>query len=138
MTRIRKFESFSTTHRLPEKVTYDEWLAKYGIHGLELFTQKEIEFFEKLIKENRLNIESYKIDAKKVTIVMAIEIGDISENNPVVELDIIEFEFRKLKDEWYLISKNIPDYFRRDEYYIGDEWDEVLGYLESINLKLPL
>ena len=134
MKRIKKFESFSN-HRMPEEVTYDQWLNKYDIHGLEPFNQKEIEFFNKLGKENRLEIESYSITEQKISIMMIIEDHDIS-TDTVIYKDIVEIELRKLKDDWYLICKNYNQSRTNEEYFIGDEWDEVLGYLESINLKL--
>jgi len=48
--------------------------------------------------------------------------------------DILEIQLNKLEDDWYLIYKfyNLDS----EEYYICDEWDEVLGYLSSkVNLS---
>jgi hypothetical protein len=130
MNRIKKFESFSTNHREPTEVSYDDWLYKYDIHGKEIFNKKEIQFFNNLVEENRLDIETYYIDEVKISIMMMIESTNGDE-------DLVEFEFKKLTDEWYLVSKiynQDPDY---EQFFICDEWDEVLGYLKSINLTLP-
>jgi hypothetical protein len=121
MKRIRKFESFST-HRLPTKVSYDEWFKKLNMCSKEPFTQKEIDFFSKLVEENNFDIDSYSVD-KPSTINLIMDYYWNYE-------DIVVFEFIKLSDQWYLISDH-----SHDKFYICDEWDEVLGYLESKNLK---
>jgi hypothetical protein len=133
MKRIRKFESFTKTHRMPTKVSEDEWRKKFD-HGRELFTEKETKFFKQLIEENKggsSHISLYNIQPKDVSLTI------YSDN----------IELYKLKDDWYLIYVGNDDYYYEDEedgdgeaekFYICDEWDEVLGYLESIDLILPL
>jgi hypothetical protein len=116
---------------MPEEVKYDEWLNKYDIHGKEIFNKKEIQFFNRLVEENRLDIETYYINEVKISIMVIIESTDGAE-------DLVEFEFTKLKDEWYLVSKIYNQDHDYEEFFICDEWDEVLGYLQSINLDIPL
>jgi hypothetical protein len=124
MKRIKRFESFSTNHRLPEKVTYDEWFPKIGMFGEEPFTQKEVKFFEKLREENRIDIDY--LDDQDVCFIYILT---DSRNY---------FHIHKLKDDWYLIRNYVRDFHSEFvTYYICDEWDEVLGYLESKNLNLP-
>jgi len=121
MTTIKKFESFSN-HRMPEEVKYDEWLNKYDIHGKEIFNKKEIQFFNRLVEENRLEIE-YIGES-----LVQLKIPNIRYSN-MTKVDII-----KIKDDWYLIEETCDD--DDGEFYICDEWDEVLGYLSSIDLKI--
>jgi hypothetical protein len=131
MKKIKKFESFS--HRMPEKVTYDEWLMKYKRFGACPFTKGQIDFFRKLKEENSDivdNVKVYKstfgnIEGSEIRIQLLEESDDD---------DIIEIQLNKLEDDWYLIYKfyNLDS----EEYYICDEWDEVLGYLGSkVNLS---
>ena len=127
MNRIKKFESFTNTHRRPEKVTYEEWLNKLNMCGKEPFTEKETKFFKQLIEENRSYIKSYTIGSKKISI-MLIEDED--------EDDMTEIEFTKLTDNWYLIYKCYNH--DHEEYFICDEWDEILGYLISNPLDFPI
>jgi len=110
MKRIRKFESFSN-HRMPTKVTEDEWNRKWKIHGLEKLTEIEKEFF-------RQKFRTYIL------------------SNSLVQLEIpnIRYSIIKIKDDWYLIKKTCDD--GDVEFFICDEWDEVLGYLSNINLKI--
>jgi len=118
MTRISKFESFSTTNRMPTEVSYDEWSNKL-MFGEEPFTEKEVKFFEKLSEENRIDIDYLDV--------CFIYIITDSRNY---------FHIHKLKDDWYLIRNYARDFYSElVAYFICDEWDEVLGYLESKNLK---
>jgi hypothetical protein len=114
MKRIRKFESFSN-HRMPTKVTEDEWNRKWKIHGLEKLTEIEKEFFR---QKFRTYIE-YIGDS-----LVQLEIPNIRYSN-MVKVDIV-----KLKDDWYLIEETCDD--GDVEFYICDEWDEVIGYLSNI------
>ena len=118
MSRIKKFEAFN--HRIPKTVSDAEWEQKLDTHGKEPFTQKEIDFFQKLKEKNTKSI--YEIDlgtpGKSNTIFM--QLYPSGEDD-----DLIEIEITKLKDEWYLIYEPGIDKF------ICDEWGEVLGYLGS-------
>ena len=122
MTRISKFESFSTTNRIPTEVSYDEWSNKLVMFGEEPFTQKEVKFFKKLREEN--NIDTDYLDMQDVCLIYIIT---DSRNY---------FHIHKLKDDWYLIRNYTRDFHSEFvTYFICDQWDEVLGYLESKNLK---
>jgi hypothetical protein len=124
MERIRKFESFKK-YREPTKVSYDEWLKKIDIHQKEPFTEKETKFFKELIKENRIYIQSYTIGSKQISI-MLIEDDD----------DMTEIEFTKLEDNWFTIYKCYNH--DHEEYFVCDEWDEVLGYIIRNPLDFPI
>jgi hypothetical protein len=123
MKRIMKFESFSNNHRLPKRISADEFDKKIEIHGIEPLTQKEVEFFRKLVDKNNPNIRSYipPDDPSKICL-------DIY----YLYTETILFYIHKLTDDWYLICK----YSGPQESYICDEWDEVLGYLEYLKLKI--
>jgi len=121
MKRIKKFESFNTTHRLPTKVSEDEWKKKSNMYSDEKFNRKEVDFFKKL-KDS------------KVTDISLLATGAI-----IMKFGMVWIHFYKKSDDWYLICVETNRFqFQEvtdgDEYYICDEWDEVLGYLENINL----
>ena len=126
MTTIKKFESFKK-YREPTKVSYDEWLKKIDIHQKEPFTEKETKFFKELIKENRIYIQSYTIGSKQISI-MLIEDED--------DDDMTEIEFTKLEDNWFTIYKCYNH--DHEEYFVCDEWDEILGYIISNPLDFPI
>jgi hypothetical protein len=121
MKRIKKFESFNTTHREPTKVSEDEWKKKSNMYSDEKFNRKEVDFFKKL-KDS------------KVTDISLLATGAI-----IMKFGMVWIHFYKKSDDWYLICVETNRFqFQEvtdgDEYYICDEWDEVLGYLENINL----
>ena len=120
MTKIKKFESFATTHRMPEKVSEDDWSKKQDIHGLEKFTEKEKEFFLQKFREY-----IQYIGKSLVQLEIPISYSDMVK----VDIDIV-----KLKDDWYLIEETCDD--GDGEFFICDEWDEVLGYLSKLYLKI--
>ena len=124
MKRIKKFESFTTKYRLPTKVSEDEWKKKSNMYNDEEFKQKEVDFFKKLKEEN----------PSKITDISRLAPGAI-----IMEFGMVWIHFYKKSDDWYLICVETNRFrFQEvtdvDEYYICDEWDEVLGYLENINL----
>jgi predicted SnoaL-like aldol condensation-catalyzing enzyme len=123
MKRIKKFESFTTKYRLPTKVSEDEWKKKSNMYNDEEFKQKEVDFFKKLKEEN----------PSKITDISRLAPGAI-----IMEFGMVWIHFYKKSDDWYLICVETNRFrFQEvtdgDEYYICDEWDEVLGYLENIN-----
>jgi len=125
MNRIKKFESFN--HRIPETVTDVEYQNKLDTHGKEPFTQKEMDFFKKIKKENTDKIYSldFGMPGLNSVSVVYLQLYPSGEDDSLIEIDIT-----KLKDDWYLIYEPEIDKF------ICDEWDEVLGYLGSqTNLK---
>ena len=123
MNRIKKFEAFN--HRIPQTVTDVEYQNKLDTHGKEPFTQREMDFFEKLKKENTKSIYSLDFGMPGLTSVVYLQLYPSGEDDSLIEIDIT-----KLKDDWYLIYEPGIDKF------ICDEWDEVLGYLGSqTNLK---
>lgn len=132
MKGIKKFEAFG--HRIPEEVTSDKCQKKLDIHGREQFIQKEIDFFIKLLKENSCEIDlgrSYKTELSPDK----IDNCAILKFNPEINEEI-RIGISKLKDDWYLISnrvisKNPPYIDTTSSFFICDEWDEVIGYLES-------
>jgi len=118
MKFINKFESFN--YRIPKNVSDIEYEKKEDTHEKEPFSQKEMDFFHNLKKDNVRSI--YDIDlgtpGKSDTIFMQLyPTGDGDE--------LIEIDITKLKDDWYLI------YEPGVEKFICDEWNEVLGYLGS-------
>jgi len=124
MKRIKKFESFTTKYRLPTKVSEDEWKKKSVMYNDEEFNQKEVDFFKKLKEEN----------PSKITDISRLAPGAI-----IMKFGMVWIHFYKKSDDWYLICVETNRFkFQEvtdgDEYYICDEWDEVLGYLENINL----
>jgi hypothetical protein len=125
MKRIKKFESFS--HRMPEKVTYDEWLKKYKRFGACPFTKGEIDFFRKLKEMNSDIVDNVKVETKPHCEVEESEIHIQFFNMEEDDDDIIEIQLNKLEDDWYLIYKFYNHDF--EEFFICDEWEEVLGYL---------
>ena len=150
MKRIKKFESF-TTHRMPEKVTHEEWDKKLNVVGEEKFAQKEIDFFRNLSESNSIP-GSCKITSDIGTLPTpgySIEDYKRKDNSKGIYLIIIKardkmtyIQFNKLSDDWYLIYDHVHFSMKSEEedvvnWYICDEWEEVLGYLSSKNLNLP-
>jgi hypothetical protein len=146
MKIIKKFESFST-HRMPTKVGYNEWDRKLDMYVRETLTEKEKGFFHKLAEENNTceknisYIESYRFIGRPLNEVILLIY------NPVESNRIKEVSIYKLQDNWYLIIESGPDVWDEDfandptedptyKYFICDEWDEVIGYIESNNLKI--
>ena len=120
MMKIKKFESFN--HRVPTEVSQGECQRKYEIHDPESFTQKEIDFFNKIGKDYRLDFYPENWDISDSYCVQFIS---DPEGDEVIAIQII-----KLKDDWYLIyDDTYSDYISR--YFVCDEWDEVIGYLET-------
>ena len=123
--------------RKPEKVTKEAWEDKLR-HGKVPFTKKEIDFFQKF-KEKNEN-KKRKIDLGKIGESDTISIK--SRDNGYEHYTSIT----KLDDEWYAIKsvwyqqvvdvtnvENVEgdwegDYY--EEFFVCDEFDEVLGYLE--------
>jgi len=118
MNRIKKFEAFN--HRIPQTVGDVEYQNKLDTHGKEPYTQKELDFFEKIKKENTDKIYSLDFGMPGKTNAVYLQLYPSGEDDSLIEIDIT-----KLKDDWYLIYEPGIDKF------ICDEWDEVLGYLGS-------
>jgi hypothetical protein len=118
MNRIKKFEAFN--HRIPHAVSDVEYRNKLDTHGKEPYTQKELDFFEKIKKENTDKIYSLDFGMPGKTNAVYLQLYPSGEDDSLIEIDIT-----KLKDDWYLIYEPGIDKF------ICDEWDEVLGYLGS-------
>ena len=118
MNRIKKFEAFN--HRIPQTVGDVEYQNKLDMHGKEPYTQKELDFFEKLKKENTKSLYSLDFGMPGETNTVYLQLYPSGEDDSLIEIDIT-----KLKDDWYLIYEPEIDKF------ICDEWDEVLGYLGS-------
>jgi hypothetical protein len=117
--KIKKFEAFN--HRVPEEVSQGECQRKYEIHDPESFTQKEIDFFNKIGKDYRLDFYPENWDISDSNCVQFIS---DPEGDEVIAIQII-----KLKDDWYLIYDDTYQLISR--YFVCDEWDEVLGYFEN-------
>lgn len=118
MNRIKKFEAFN--HRIPHTVSDVEYQQKLDTHGKEPFTKMEMDFFQKLKKENTKSIYSLDFGMPGKTNAVYLQLYPPGEDDSLIEIDIT-----KLKDDWYLIYEPGIDKF------ICDEWDEVLGYLGS-------
>ena len=135
MKRIKKFESFTTKYRLPTKVSEDEWKKKSNMYNDEEFNQKEVDFFKKVEEENPSKIFNVVISPGSITL-------EIDDDN-IMKFGMGWIRFYKKSDDWYLIYVKHEDYndvfyYGEDgdgkEYYICDEWDEVVSYLEYNNL----
>ena len=118
MNRIKKFEAFN--HRIPHTVSDVEYQQKLDTHGKEPFTKMEMDFFQKLKRENTKSIYSLDFGMPGKTNAVYLQLYPPGEGDNLIEIDIT-----KLKDDWYLIYEPGIDKF------ICDEWDEVLGYLGS-------
>ena len=108
MKRIKKFESFN--HRVPKEVSFDDCRRKREIHGTEAFTKKEIDFFKKL-----------EHDYVGVEIAQSLALSRIHISTPHTTIEVV-----KLRDDWYYVYD-----FTNQFNAICDEWDEVLGFLET-------
>jgi len=152
MRRIKKFESF-TSHRMPEKATHEEWDKKLSVFGEEEFTQKEIDFFRNISESSSIPGSCkirYNIGTIPTPGYISIEDYKRKDNSKGINLEIIKvrdkitvIQFNKLSDDWYLIYDYVHFSMKSEEedvvnWYICDEWEEVLGYLSSKNLNLPL
>jgi len=123
MNRIKKFEAFN--HRIPQTVSDVEYQQKLDTFGKEPFTKMEMDFFQKLKKENTKSIYSLDFGVPGKTNAVYLQLYPSGEDDSLIEIDIT-----KLKDDWYLIYEPGIDKF------ICDEWDEVLGYLgHQTNLR---
>ena len=116
---IKKFESFNL--RKPTLINYAISKEKIETIGTESFSEKEIEFFQKIKEENKTAI--YDIDFWSS--------GDFGTNIIFLSLypsgeddNLLEYEIQKLKDEWYIIC-----YVSDGDYYLCDEFEEVKGFL---------
>lgn len=121
--------------RKPEKVTKEVWDSKLR-HGKVPFTKKETEFFQKF-KEKNEN-KKRKIDLGKIGESDTISIKSRDNGCEYYKYII------KLDDEWYAIKSGyyemvvdvtnvVGDLHGNDhyeEYFVCDEFEEVLGYLE--------
>ena len=130
MTKIKKFESFST--RIPERVTRDVWYKKRMMYRQIPFSKEEIDFFQKLGEENVDSITDISLSAEGFPLLGPIlntgKLENIYIQFPTEEIDDINnIEITKLEDYWYLIHKESEF----EEFFICDEWEEVLGYLSS-------
>lgn len=117
--------------RIPEKVSEDDCIKKYNRHEKLKFIEREVEFFDMFSEENKLlyhsNLDNFWMDDYNVPYFRIT-------NSNGVKVTIV-----KLEDDWYLISDYIPIEGTNVEYefYICDEWEEVLGYLSTNhNFKL--
>jgi hypothetical protein len=87
---------------------------KIGMYKHESFSKKEIDFFNKLAKDNSHLHYTFEIDDYFLSIV----------NDLIQKVNIY-----KLEDEWYLIYR--LKFGEDNQYYICDEWEEVIGYLSN-------
>lgn len=113
----------SLDRRMPEMVTSQKYQNKIDTHDTELFARDEYDFFVKLIRENEvwINDSDLGIDGKRDYVYLRLY--------PNIEINIT-----KLKDNWYLIDESDSE-SDSDKFFICDEWNEVLGYLDSKPLK---
>jgi hypothetical protein len=131
LEKTRKF-------RKPLKVSKEEWDKKLR-HGTAPFTKREFEFLQKIKEKNSSKV-------------CKIVLGKLGESHTFIINNIASsyyesrLELTKLNDEWYLIRwdsgvadgvdiTNLIDGFNWTdddvhEFYICDEWEEVLGYIE--------
>jgi hypothetical protein len=120
--------------RSPTRVSREKWRSKLSYKKVP-FTKKERDLFQKL-KENPKN-DLYKIDLGESTIEIKRK-----QVEPYGRISWRHYRrIIKLDDNWYLIYYNQVDPERDpetdleendtwEEFFICDEWDEVIGYLE--------
>ena len=113
MKHIRKFNE-SDEVRYPKKVTQKEFFHKKSI-----FKMKDFSYNEKKTMCDILNEKSKKIHLSWSTSSDFIEIYR----------DRQFWEIVKLDDDWFTI---IYTYWNTDEYYICDEFEEVVNFLKLI------
>jgi hypothetical protein len=115
--------------RKPEKVSQDDCIKKYKRYSKLKFSEGEVEFFNKFSELNNKDHSStldndwrdifdpqFRIYSKGTSDFKSLSTSIIT----IIKLD----------DEWYLISEiNNTEFNLVYEFYICDEWEEVLGYL---------
>jgi len=102
--------------RNPQKVSKREFDEKLESFGKVPFTKWEVNFFEKLKRKDYCKHWKFSMDL-------------LSSGSIIIGIHKII----KLDDEWYLIRRYSTEYGQTcDDYYICDEFNEVIGYLESI------
>ena len=149
--KARSLLNFKKPHqpemRIPEKISKEELDKKYFNFGRVPFTKKEIEFLKKFGEKNK---EDYHIDIKDGKSHMGEPISKFVRNMLNTQIDeagnfliirniggdiVRHIHLVKLDDEWYLIYDTIKGRLQTNrmnlEYYLCDQWEEVLGYLSD-------
>ncbi len=122
--RVKLFESWnSKTKRYPSRISMDDWSNKkdeWRKGNCEPFSEREREFFKKLIlnKKNRKKI--YKYFSSNYNVISDVTLDFIHGGY------IRYIEIYKMKDSWYLLYDD-----EEGECYLCDEFEEVEGYLGS-------
>jgi len=102
--------------RKPQEVSKTDWDEKLEKFDKVPFTKWEVNFFEKLKRKDYCKHWKFSMDI-------------VSSGSIIIGIHKII----KLDDEWYLIRRYSTEYGQEDDdYYICDEFEEVIGYLESI------
>jgi len=110
----------------PEKVSADDCIKKYKRYSKLKFSDGEVEFFNKFSELNTDYSSTLDNDWKDI---FDPNFKIYSKGN-IITRNIITII--KLDDNWYLISEiNNTEFNLVYEFYICDEWEEVLGYLSS-------
>ena len=142
MKRIKKFESF--TYPMPKEITSDEWDEQISTYEEEEFDEKEMEFYEKLKKDNpsgrRLNDSIYDFEFRKSKWYNSkYKLICIDNDEAFFNFETnsgIDIEITKLRAEWYLIHEfthgdDDKGMYEDVKLFLCDQWEEVIGYLQS-------
>jgi len=111
--------------RKPKKVSREDFIKKSKFYNSIPFTKSEEDF---LIEFNK-KWNSYS-DLESIYTKTEVYF------NFDEYLGNVKLEIHKLDDDWYLITTQ--HYYESDiidNYYICDEWEEVIGYLSSNRFK---
>lgn len=150
--------------RIPEEVSRDEYRAKSDRHSKLKFTEEECEFFRKFIERNKVHTKlhnAYYLRSNHLTDITTLKGNKISNFRQKYEpvgpyfsiqnddgLEYNRIKISKLDDNWYLIfylsAKGLDlDLYidpytipTKQEHYICDEWEEVIGYLLSSGFNI--
>jgi len=128
--------------RLPQKVSRIEVEKKLDFNKIP-FTKNELNFIDELKKKYKLTITKYFYELDRPD-----NFDEVSENDDShtisIENESIWIQIIKLDDDWYLIVQISKDVYGDEdldvedpssEYFICDEWEEVVGYLENYFYK---
>jgi hypothetical protein len=125
MKHVKVFSKFNEDHsrpefRKPKVVEYADCNKKLVNFGKASFTKAEKEFFDKFYEENINGGKIHSTEMFDKIFVIGIKLRGYYSG---------QIEITKLNDDWYLIVDY--GYDNGSEYYICDEWEEVLGYLST-------
>ena len=115
MKYLLKFNENTIDLRLPKEVSEKEFFNKKGIFKMRDFTDVE--------NKQMCNILNEKRKKSDIRWTLSYEFIEIHKGNRQ------SWEIVKLDDDWFTI---IYSYWNTDCYFICDEFEEVINYMNSI------